>query len=146
MRFFLLIAMFLIGNYSLYSQGTLDLFKKAVEEKEFVEALRYAPEVVLQNAKDNIILMMAADVYMEMELPDSAVSVLSIAMDNDNDSPILNREYALALSKAGKVNLALSTMNSLLKKKKMDKDPENFVALSNIYLNADSVLQAEYNL
>ena len=69
MRFFLLIAMFLIGNYSLFSQGTLEQFKKAVEEKEFVEALRYAPEVVLQNAKDNLILMMAADVYMEMDCP-----------------------------------------------------------------------------
>lgn len=28
----------------------------------------------------------------------------------------------------------------------MDKDPENFVTLSNIYIAADSVLQAEYNL
>jgi opacity protein-like surface antigen len=35
----------------------------------------------VQNAKDNVILMMAADVYTEMELPDSAVSVLSIAID-----------------------------------------------------------------
>ena len=146
MRFFLLIALFLIGNYSLYSQGILEQFKKAVEEKEFVEALQYAPEVVLQHVKDNTILMMVADVYMEMELPDSAVYVLSMAMDNDDDLPMLNREYALALSKAGKVNLAISTMNALLKKKKMEKDPENYVALSNIYLQADSVLQAEYNL
>ena len=58
MRFFLLIALFLIGNYSLYSQGILEQFKKAVEEKEFVEALQYAPEVVLQHVKDNTILMM----------------------------------------------------------------------------------------
>jgi len=138
--------MFLLGNVSLYSQGNLDQFKRAIEEKEYVEALRYAPEVVLQHTKDNAILMMAADVYMEMELPDSAVSVLSIAMENDDESPFLNREYAIALSKVGKINVALSTMSALLKRKKMEKDPENFVALSNIYLNADSVLQAEYNL
>ncbi|MFZ9976824.1 MAG: tetratricopeptide repeat protein [Candidatus Kapaibacteriota bacterium] len=146
MRFFLLITMFLLGNVSLYSQGNLDQFKRAIEEKEYVEALRYTPEVVLQHTKDNAILMMAADVYMEMELPDSAVSVLSIAMENDDESPFLNREYAIALSKVGKINVALSTMSALLKRKKMEKDPENFVALSNIYLNADSVLQAEYNL
>ena len=146
MRFILLIAMLLIGNISLYSQSTLEQFKKAIEEKEFVEALRYTPDIVTQNAKDNSILMMAADVYLEMQLPDSAVSVLSIAMDNDDDSPVLNREYALALSLAGKTEKALNVMNTLLKKKKMDKDPENFVALSNVYLNADSVLQAEYNL
>ena len=145
MRSFLFVLLMLFGN-SLFAQGNVDLFKKAVEDKEFVEALRLTPEIVNQNRKENSILMMAADVYMEMELPDSAVSVLAIAMDNDDDSPVLNREYALALSKANKSSMALSVMNALLKKKKMDKDPENYVTLSNIYLATDSVLQAEYNL
>lgn len=145
MRSIILIALLLIGD-SLFAQSTLDQFKKAIDDKEFVEALRYTPEVVNQNRKDNMILMLAADVYMEMELPDSAVSVLAIAMDNDDDSPILNREYAMALSKANRTSMALSVMNGLLKKKKMDKDPENYVTLSNIYIAADSVLQAEYNL
>lgn len=145
MRSFLFVLLMFTGN-SLFAQGNLDQFKKAVEDKEFVEALRLTPEIVNQNRKDNSILMMAADVYMEMELPDSAVSVLAIAMDNDDDSPVLNREYALALSKANKSSMALSVMNALLKKKKMDKDPENYVTLSNIYLATDSVLQAEYNL
>ena len=145
MRSFLFVLLMFFGN-SLFAQGNVDQFKKAVEDKEFVEALRLTPEIVNQNRKDNSILMMAADVYMEMELPDSAVSVLAIAMDNDDDSPVLNREYALALSKANKSSMALSVMNALLKKKKMDKDPENYVTLSNIYLATDSVLQAEYNL
>ncbi|MGA1250322.1 MAG: tetratricopeptide repeat protein [Candidatus Kapaibacteriota bacterium] len=145
MRSFLFVLLMFFGN-SLFAQGIVDQFKKAVEDKEFVEALRLTPEIVNQNRKDNSILMMAADVYMEMELPDSAVSVLAIAMDNDDDSPVLNREYALALSKANKSSMALSVMNALLKKKKMDKDPENYVTLSNIYLATDSVLQAEYNL
>lgn len=145
MRSFLFVLLMFFGN-SLFAQGNVDQFKKAVEDKEFVEALRLTPEIVNQNRKDNSILMMAADVYMEMELPDSAVSVLAIAMDNDDDSPVLNREYALALSKANKSSMALSVMNVLLKKKKMDKDPENYVTLSNIYLATDSVLQAEYNL
>ncbi|MGA1414540.1 MAG: tetratricopeptide repeat protein [Candidatus Kapaibacteriota bacterium] len=145
MRSFLFVLLMFFGN-SLFAQGNVDQFKKAVEDKEFVEALRLTPEIVNQHRKDNSILMMAADVYMEMELPDSAVSVLAIAMDNDDDSPVLNREYALALSKANKSSMALSVMNALLKKKKMDKDPENYVTLSNIYLATDSVLQAEYNL
>jgi tetratricopeptide (TPR) repeat protein len=145
MRSFLFVLLMFFGN-SLFAQGNVDQFKKAVEDKEFVEALRLTPEIVNQNRKDNSILMMAADVYMEMELPDSAVSVLAIAMDNDDVSPVLNREYALALSKANKSSMALSVMNALLKKKKMDKDPENYVTLSNIYLATDSVLQAEYNL
>jgi tetratricopeptide (TPR) repeat protein len=146
MRFFLLIALFLLGNISLFSQSTIEQFKKAIDEKEFVEALRYAPEIAKEYSKDNAILMILADVYMEMELPDSAVSVFALAMENDDESPLLNREYAIALSKVGKIELALKTMNALLKKKKMDKDPENFVTLSNVYLNADSILQAEYNL
>ncbi len=145
MRAFLFIVLMLLGN-TLFAQSILDQFKKAIEDKEYVEALRHTPEVVNQFRKDNVILMMAADVYMEMELPDSAVSVLAFAMENDDDSPALNREYALALSKANRTDKALSVMNAMLKRKKMDKDPENFVTLSNIYIAADSVLQAEYNL
>ncbi len=145
MHAFLFIVLMLFGN-TLFAQSTFDQFKKAVEDKEYVEALRYTPEVVNQFRKDNVILMMAADVYMEMELPDSAVSTLALAMENDDDAPTLHREYALALSKANRTDKALSVMNALLKRKKMDKDPENFVTLSNIYIAADSVLQAEYNL
>ncbi|MFM8839789.1 MAG: tetratricopeptide repeat protein [bacterium] len=145
MRLFLLVFILLLGNTA-FAQNTLEQFKRAINDKEYVEALHYVPEIVNQHKKDNEVLMLAADVYMEMEMPDSAVSVLSLAMDNSNDSPILNREYALALSKAGRTTSALSVMNALMKKKKMDKDPENYVTLSNIYLAVDSVLQAEYNL
>jgi len=80
MHAFLFIVLMLLGN-TLFAQGTFDQFKKAVEDKEYVEALRYTPEVVNQFRKDNVILMMAADVYMEMELPDSAVSTLALAME-----------------------------------------------------------------
>lgn len=145
MRLFLFFFFLLLGNTA-FAQSTLEQFKRAINDKEYVEALQYVPGIVNQYKKDNEVLMLAADVYMEMELPDSAVSVLSLAMENSNDSPVLNREYALALSKAGRTTSALSVMNALMKKKKMDKDPENYVTLSNIYLAVDSVLQAEYNL
>ena len=80
MRSFLFVVLMLLGN-PLFAQNTLDQFKKAVEDEEFVEALRYTPEIVNQYRKDNVILMLAADVYMEMELPDSAVSVLALAIE-----------------------------------------------------------------
>ena len=128
------------------SQSLTDKFKKAVDDKEYVEALGYTSEIVRNNPTDNNFLLMAADVYNEMNLHDSAVSVLKMALENNDNDMNLYRELAISQAQAEKFTTALSTMNKLLKKKNQDKEAVNFITLSNVYLLADSLDNAEYNL
>ncbi|MEY3311569.1 MAG: hypothetical protein RL348_902, partial [Bacteroidota bacterium] len=146
MRLIIALIVFSSASLLIKAQTTVERFKKAIIEKEYVEALSLTSQVISENPNSLELLELAADVYAEMEYHAEAVKVLQSALEIESNNVKYIRKHALALANTSKYTEAVNNMNKLLKKKGMDKDPDNLIALANIYLKADSLAQAEYTL
>lgn len=146
MRLIIALIVFSFAFLHVKAQSTVERFKQAIIEKEYVEALSLTSQVISENPNSLELLGLAADVYVEMEYHAEAVKVLQAALEIESNNVIFIRKYALALANTSKFTDAVNMMNKLFKKKGMDKNPDNLVALANIYLKADSLAQAEYTL
>lgn len=146
MRLIIALIVFSFAFLHVKAQSTVERFKKAIIEKEYVEALSLTSQVINENPNSLELLDLAADVYVEMEYHAEALKVLQAALEIESNNVTFTRKYALALANTSKFTEAVNIMNKLFKKKGMDKNPDNLIALANIYLKADSLAQAEYTL
>jgi superkiller protein 3 len=136
--------LFLCTQLSLTAQNAAEQMKKAVLEQEFVQALKFAGTALRENPKSSEILLLAGDVYSEMDKFDSAIIAYKMAAELDAENLNSLRKMALAQANAGKLQDAMTTIRKALKKK--EKDVDNLITQSAIYLKADSLVQAEYTL
>ena len=137
MRLIIALIVFSFAFLHVKAQSTVERFKQAIIEKEYVEALSLTSQVISENPNSLELLDLAADVYVEMEYHAEAVKVLQAALEIESNNVTFIRKYALALANTSKFTDAVNMMNKLFKKKGMDKNTDNLIALANIYLKAD---------
>jgi tetratricopeptide (TPR) repeat protein len=126
-----------------FAQSNFEKAKKFVAERDFLNAYPYALPAVKDSPKNVEVLLLAGDIYLEMEKPDSAVQFYVKAEDIDDKTLVL-RKLGKGLARAGKYPEAVKIIKKAIKKD--DKDAYNLLALADVYLKADSLKQAEMTI
>ena len=81
MRLIIALIVFSFAFFHVKAQSTVERFKQAIIEKEYVEALSLTSQVISENPNSLELLDLAADVYVEMEYHAEAVKVLQAALE-----------------------------------------------------------------
>lgn len=136
------IALILV-TISGYAQTNYEKAKSFVADHDYLNAYPFALPAVRESPKNLDILLLAGDIYLEMEKPDSAVIFYSRAEEID-DKPIVIRKLGTGLASVGKYNEAIKILKKAIKKD--EKDAYNLLALADVYLKADSLKQAEMTI
>ncbi len=126
-----------------FAQSNIDKAKQFVAERDYLKAYDYALSAVQEAPKNVDVLLLAGDIYLEMEKVDSAVGFYARAEDIDDKTVVL-RKYAKALAHAGRFQDAVKYAKKAIKKD--EKDAYNQLALAYVYLKADSLKQAEMTI
>lgn len=125
------------------AQSNFEKAKQFVADHDYLNAYPYALPAVKESPKNVEVLLLAGDIYLEMEKADSAVQFYQKAEDID-DKPLVLRKLGKGLSRAGKFTEAVKTVKKAIKKD--DKDAYNLLALADVYIKADSLKQAEMTI
>jgi tetratricopeptide (TPR) repeat protein len=126
-----------------FAQSNIDKAKQFVAERDYLKAYDYALPAVKDAPKNSDVLLLAGEIYLEMEKADSAVQFIAKAVDIDDKTSVM-RKYAKALARAGKFEEAVKIAKKAIKKD--EKDAYNQLALADVYLKADSLKQAEMTI
>ncbi|MBK9250028.1 MAG: tetratricopeptide repeat protein [Ignavibacteria bacterium] len=126
-----------------YAQSNFEKAKQFSTERDYLQAYNFALPAVKEAPKNVEVLLLAGEIYLEMEKVDSAVQFLARAEDIDNSTNVI-RKYAKALARAGKFQDAVKYAKKAIKKD--EKDAYNQLALADVYLKADSLKQAEMTI
>ncbi|ROL61168.1 hypothetical protein D9V86_07135 [Bacteroidetes/Chlorobi group bacterium ChocPot_Mid] len=140
----LIILLSLISFGIAISQSNKDMMKNLAKNHDYLNAAKYIPAVVSENRKDFDLLMMAGDIYFEIENLDSALIMYNKANDVESDRPHLLRKMARTYSSLKKHDEAIKTARRAVNEDK--NDPKNYLILGQVYLAADSMKQAELNI
>lgn len=126
-----------------FAQSNFEKAKQFVAERDYLNAYPYALPAVKDSPKNVDVLLLAGDIYLEMEKADSAVQFYTKAEDIDDKTLVL-RKLSKGLARAGKFTDAVKTAKKAIKKD--EKDAYNHLALADVYLKADSLKQAEMTI
>lgn len=143
-KIFVIIFLSTISFGIALSQSNKDMMVNLAKNRDYLNAARYIPAVVLENRKDFDLMMLAGDIYFEIENLDSAIIMYSRANDIESDRPHLLRKMAMAYSANKNHNEAIRTARKAVNEDK--DDPKNYLTLGQVYLGADSMKQAELNI
>lgn len=120
-----------------------DHYKEAerhAAEGDYPGAVVHVRKAVQAKQGDAKTLALAARIYMELDLADTAVMYARRAYDDDNSNGDYVRLYALSLIEAGKASQAVPLLRARMKKK---DEVSTSLVLTDALLAADSVSQAE---
>lgn len=131
----------LVVNVPVYAQSSLDKAKTLVQERDFESAQVEITNAVKQEPKNVEALLLAGEIYSELEKMDIAINYLKHAYDIDKDNSKVARKYAIVLSIKGNNQLALEVIRKAIKNDK--NEVYNQLTLGEILLNADSTNSAE---
>jgi tetratricopeptide (TPR) repeat protein len=134
----LLIFFGLIATNNLMAQSNVSKVKQLKESQEFEQAAKLIPEAITENNKDDKFIDLCGDIYFELEKYESALELYKKAYDLD-DKPNYNRKIATTYSYLGKHKEALDILRKM---KSKDNSVENYYALGQAYIKADSIQQA----
>ncbi len=142
-KYWLLFTVYLLSISALSAQQEVEKAKQYIEKHDYQSAYSAIQPAVKAGIPSLQTLLIAGEIYLEMDKADSAIVFLAKARDID-DSPEITRSYGKALSKAGKHHEAFETLRKLVKK--YDKEALNHLALAEAYLESDSLKQGELEI
>lgn len=133
------LCIFAISN--LQSQSAMDNVNKYYKDKDFNKASAFISQAVSENRKDFDFMILAGDIFFELEKNDSALIMYLKADEISGDKTFVLRKIANTYSKLKNVKNALEYAHDAIKED--NKDEKNYLCLGHIYLEADSIKQAE---
>lgn len=133
---------FLIGGAAgAFAQGNnLQIAREYLMSNDVLNAAPYVLAAVNEEPKNLDVLLLAGDVYNELEKKDSALIFYQRA-EKVSDRPPVVRKVALALSAVGRHKEAVDKMNEAIDDD--DDDVYNYLTLGQVYINADSLQKAD---
>lgn len=140
----LLIGFVILSMYfpvNTVAQAAFERAKSLVEQRDFESAQTEIVAAIKQEPKNIEVLLMAGEIYSELEKLDVAVNYLKQAYELDKDNSRVVRSYSNALSSKGNHTLAIELMRKAVKNDK--NDVYNQLTLGEVLLNADSTNAAE---
>jgi tetratricopeptide (TPR) repeat protein len=141
-RLTLIILALILSTSISYSQSVEDKIESAVKNQEYLEAASYIQEAMKDRKlkKDHDFMALCGSVYYELDILDSAKLCYKLAIQADNDQDETLRTYALVLAELKEFEEAYEYIEDAIDEDK--DDPENYLALGNIYILADSLKRA----
>lgn len=136
------IAFTVLSATSALAQSSYDTMKNLAATRDFDNAVKFASAVVQENPKNHDALMLAGDVFFEVDKLDSAVIAYRKARDS-KENAVISRKLSSALSLTGNAAEAVEIMRAAVKKD--NKDVYNQLALADalIAANASDTKEAE---
>ncbi|MBL7999423.1 MAG: tetratricopeptide repeat protein [Candidatus Kapabacteria bacterium] len=131
----------LFCGVTLYAGADFEQAKKLVAERDFEAAQKHIDVAVKEQSNNQEVLMLAGDIYAELEQPEKSLGFYERAYNENRDNSMSARKYARALSSSGKRTEAVALMRKALKNDK--NDPLNELVLGQMLVEADSVNTAE---
>ncbi|MDZ4746602.1 MAG: hypothetical protein SGJ05_11470 [bacterium] len=134
------IVLTLLLTITLAAQNDFKEAQRLVSDGDYAAAVVYIRKAVRANQDDAKTLALASQIYLELDLADSAVMYGRRAFDEDNSNSDYLRVYSRALIDAGKASEAVPMLRARMKKK---DEVGTSLLLTDALLAADSVSQAE---
>ncbi|MCC6845805.1 MAG: tetratricopeptide repeat protein [Bacteroidetes bacterium] len=142
-KFIVFSAVLIFSAIVANAQSGVEQARKYVESRDYSAAYAAIQPAVKSGLTGADALILAGEIYLEFDKPDSAAVFLAKARDM-NETQEITRIYAKALSKSGKHGEAFEILRKLLKKD--NKEALNHLALAEAYLEADSLRQGELEI
>lgn len=132
----------LIGSTvgTLAQNNNLQIAREYLASNDVLNAAPYILAAANEDPKNVEVLLLAGDVYNELEKKDSALIFYERA-EKVSDKPAIVRKVALALSAVGRYKEAVDKANKAVADDK--NDVYNYLTLGQIYINADSLQKAD---
>lgn len=137
----LLIAALVFCSNLLYSQSAKDMLEDLAEEKNYVEAAKYIPDAIKNNKRNLELHILAGDVYTNLDMLDSALTMYLEADDLDGGEPYIMRRVGKAYSMLGKHDQAMEWLYEAIDEE--EEDVLNHLELGQALIRADSLDKAE---
>lgn len=125
---------------SLHAQGDLEQAQTYAENKDYLNAAPYILSAVKKEPNNLEALVLAGDIYRELEKLDSALSFYQRAEKIEDETRIM-RKVAIVLSELGRHSEAIAKANAAVEEDK--KDVYNLLTQGQVYINADSLQKAD---
>jgi tetratricopeptide (TPR) repeat protein len=136
----LAVIVFSLASQLLIAQPTLDRARALVSSGDVPAAAAVVKQIVGKEPKNVDALVLASQIYTELESADTALQYAKRAYDESDTRGDVVRQYALALSKSGSAEQATVIMRKFVKK---NESVENYLALVDALIEADSLRAAE---
>lgn len=138
----ILILLFCVLTFSVQhlSAQSLERAKTLYKEREYQSAGEEIKKFLATNQETEGLLL-AGDIYLAMEYPDTALQYYTKAEKKDGDKPEILRRIGKSYSMLGQHQTAITYMLKAVKKK--DKDALNQLAYGEALIAADSLDKAE---
>lgn len=136
-----LIIVLLAATQMLLAQSAFDTARELVQQRDFDSAAVEIQKALKEKPKDVAVLMLAGDIFSEIEKAEKAVSCYQKAYELDEENSAVARKYALALSAKGDNQKANTIIRRAIKNDK--NNVYNTLALGEILINSDSTNIAE---
>ncbi len=138
----LILGLFLINSYYLFSQNqSANELREYVNSRNFEKAFQIVDKAVSENFDNQSILLLAGDVYAEMDKNDKALEVYKKAFDLDKKNIEALNKYGNLLSINGKHKEAVDFFQDAVKK--YPNDLKIRLNLANSYIAMDELNKAE---
>lgn len=139
----IIILLVLFGSI-LKAQSISEKINELARNKDYIEAAALISKVVKDNPKDINLLLLCGDIYLELDKIDSARIMYEMADDVKGSVPSTLRKIAKTYSLLGKHNDAIKIVKKAIKES--PDDVYNYLALGEVYLKADSMNQATFEI
>ncbi|MDT3738330.1 MAG: tetratricopeptide repeat protein [Candidatus Kapabacteria bacterium] len=138
----MILSILIFSGLELFSQSpAANQLKEAVAAKDFEAAAKFAPDAVKENPDNREILLLAGDVFVEMDRNDEALNAYQRAYNTDKKNLVSIRKYGKSLSLTGKHKEAIELFLDAVKRNQNDVQVR--LELANAYLRTDSLDKAE---
>ena len=129
---------------SLFGQNTADQVRSLAESKDYPEAAKLLPEALKENWKNTDFVMLAGDIYQNLDDYKKALEMFQRAEDLEGDEPYILRKIGTMHSLLGEHKKALEVL-----KEAVDEDEDDVyshLALADAFIRADSLSKAELEI
>lgn len=137
----IIFAAILLVSSNIFAQTAANQLKEAVAAKNYEAAVVHAAQAVKENPEDVNVLLLAGDVFFEMDKNEEALNAYQKAYNEDKKNLTAVIKYGRLLSLTGRHNESISLLNEAVNKNQ--KDPKVRLELANSYLRIDSISKAE---
>lgn len=140
-RYFIVLFLLAFGVESYAQTPAANQMKEAVAVKDYETAIKFAETAVKENPEKVDILLMAGDVFFEMERIEEAFAAYQKAYNEDKKNISALNKFGKTLSIKGMHQEAINFFQEAVKKHQNDATVR--LELANAYLRTDSLNKAE---
>jgi len=98
MMLLLMVMVLVTMSSQSFAQSGFNNLRNAMRVKDYVVAEKYINEAIKERKQDKSVLLMAGEVYTELQNFPKALEMLKSAYDIDNKDPIVISKYAISMS------------------------------------------------